>query len=577
MTNFSEVPGASTSPAELLAVARGDEPADLVLRGGRLVNVLSGEIQQTAVAIHGGLIAGLGGYEEGRETVDLDHAYLAPSYIEGHMHVETTLLTPHELARAACARGTGTLVCDPHEIANVLGVRGIEWMLGAGEGAPAELLYTAPSCVPVSAMETAGSAIGEAEVAALLEDERVVGLAEVMNFPGAVAGDAGVLGKLGAAKGYPVDGHAPGLSGRALNAYVAAGPGSEHEATALEEGREKLRLGMRVMMREGTPAKDLRALLPLVTPSTERRLMMVNDDVSVADLMDRGHLDHHLRLAVAAGVDPITALRMVTLNVAEWFELEDRGAIAPGLRADLVVLRDLEGFETLRTYQAGRLVAREGRCLREYRLPPGLGPTVRVDWDAVDLSLPVHGKRARVIGVVPGQVLTRALLETPSAEDGLAVADPSRDLLKLAVVERHTGRSTRAVALVRGLGLQRGALASSVAHDHHNVMLTGTDDADMLLAGREVGRLGGGFVVAAEGEVLASVALPIAGLMSPAPFAEVRTRYDRVLEAARSLGCHLDDPFMTLSFLGLCVIPELKLTDKGLVDVARFELVSPFV
>jgi adenine deaminase len=577
VTNFSEAPGASTSPAELLAVARGDEPADLVLRGGRLVNVLSGEIQETAVAIHGGLIAGLGGYEEGRETVDLDDAYLAPSYIEGHMHVETTLLTPHELARAACARGTGTLVCDPHEIANVLGVRGIEWMLGAGEGAPAELLYTAPSCVPVSAMETAGSAIGEAEVAALLEDERVVGLAEVMNFPGAVAGDAGVLGKLGAAKGYPVDGHAPGLSGRALNAYVAAGPGSEHEATALEEGREKLRLGMRVMMREGTPAKDLRALLPLVTPSTERRLMMVNDDVSVADLMDRGHLDHHLRLAVAAGVDPITALRMVTLNVAEWFELEDRGAIAPGLRADLVVLRDLEGFETLRTYQAGRLVAREGRCLREYRLPPGLGPTVRVDWDAVDLSLPVHGKRARVIGVVPGQVLTRALLETPSAEDGLAVADPSRDLLKLAVVERHTGRSTTAVALVRGLGLQRGALASSVAHDHHNVMLTGTDDADMLLAGREVGRLGGGFVAAAEGEVLASVALPIAGLMSPAPFAEVRTRYDRVLEAARSLGCHLDDPFMTLSFLGLCVIPELKLTDKGLVDVARFELVSPFV
>ncbi len=577
MTKLSEAPGASTSPAELLAVARGDEPADLVLRGGRLVNVLSGEIQETAVAIHGGLIAGLGGYEEGRETVDLDDAYLAPSYIEGHMHVETTLLTPHELARAACARGTGTLVCDPHEIANVLGVRGIEWMLGAGEGAPAELLYTAPSCVPVSAMETAGSAIGEAEVAALLEDERVVGLAEVMNFPGAVAGDAGVLGKLGAAKGYPVDGHTPGLSGRALNAYVAAGPGSEHEATALEEGREKLRLGMRVMMREGTPAKDLRALLPLVTPSTERRLLMVNDDVSVADLMDRGHLDHHLRLAVAAGVDPITALRMVTLNVAEWFELEDRGAIAPGLRADLVVLRDLEEFETLRTYQAGRLVAREGRCLREYRLPPGIGPTVRVDWDAVDLSLPVHGKRARVIGVVPGQVLTRALLETPSAEDGLAVADPSRDLLKLAVVERHTGRSTTAVALVRGLGLQRGALASSVAHDHHNVMLTGTDDADMLLAGREVGRLGGGFVVAAEGEVLASVALPIAGLMSPAPFAEVRTRYDRVLEAARSLGCHLDDPFMTLSFLGLCVIPELKLTDKGLVDVARFELVSPFV
>src|SRR5215218_8185158 len=282
-------PGAPHSPAslaELLAAARGDAPADLVLRGGRLVNVLSGEIQQTAIAIHGGLIAGLGGYEEGRETVDLDDAYLAPSCIEGHMHVETTLLTPHELARAACVRGTGTLVCDPHELANVLGVRGIEWMLGAGEGAPAELLYSAPSCVPVSAMETAGSAIGEAEVAALLEDERVVGPAEVMNFPGAVAGDAGVLGKLGAAKGYPVDGHAPGLSGRALNAYVAAGPGSEHEATALEEGRVKLRLG--------TPAKDLRALLPLVTPSTERRLLMVNDDVSVADLMDRGHLDHHL-------------------------------------------------------------------------------------------------------------------------------------------------------------------------------------------------------------------------------------------------------------------------------------------
>jgi len=560
----------------LLAAARGDAPADLVLRGGRLANVLSGEIQETAVAIHGGLIAGLGDYDEGRETVDLDGAYLAPSYVEGHIHVETTLLAPHELARAACTRGTGTLVCDPHEIGNVLGARGVEWMLGAGDGAPAELLYTAPSCVPVSEMETAGARIDGADVAALLEDERIVGLAEVMNFPGAVAGEAGVLGKLEAARGRPVDGHAPGLSGRELSAYVAAGAGSEHEATALEEGREKLRLGMRVMMREGTPAKDLRALLPLVAPNTERRLMMVNDDVSVADLMDRGHLDHHLRLAVTAGIDPITALRMVTLNVAEWFGLADRGAIAPGLRADLVVLRDLESFEALRTYHAGRLVAQGGRCLIGHRPPPMLGPTVRVDWDAVDLSLPVRGERARVIGVVPGQVLTRALLETPATEDGCAVADPSRDLLKLAVVERHTGRSAAAVALVRGLGLGRGALASSIAHDHHNVVLVGAADADMLLAGREVSRLGGGFVAAAGGEVLASVPLPIAGLMSPASFPEVRAQYDRALNAARSLGCRLEDPFMTLSFLGLGVIPELKLTDKGLVDVARFELVSPF-
>jgi adenine deaminase len=565
--------------AELVAVARGERPADLVLRGGRLANVVSAELLDGLdVAVAGGRIAGVGGPYDAHETLELDGAVLAPALIEAHMHVESTLLTPFEFARVACVRGTGTAITDPHEIANVHGVAGVEWMLDAARGAPVDVLVMASSCVPATDMETAGARLDAPEVARLLEHEHVLGLAEVMDFPGVVAGEPGVMAKLDAAGARPIDGHAPGLSGRALSAYVAAGPGSEHEATTLEEAREKLRAGLYVFLRDATPARDLEALLPLLTPANSRRCAMVSDDVSPSDLLDRGHLDHHLRTAVAAGVDPLIALQMVTLNPAEWFGLRDRGAIVPGRRADLVVLEDLVAFRALHTFQAGVPVAREGRCLREAPVLPPLPASVNVDWGRVDLALPAGGRRrARVIEVVPDAIVTGAGVEDAPLSDGAVVADPERDLAKLAVVERHTGASGSAVALVRGLGLRRGALASSFAHDHHNLVIGGIDDADLRTAGEEVTRLGGGFAAVADGRVLASLPLPLAGLMSPAPAEEVRAGHDAVRAAARELGCTLADPFMTLSFLGLEVIPKLKLTDRGLVDVDRFELVSPLV
>jgi adenine deaminase len=562
---------------ELIAVARGERPADLVLRGGRLIDVLAGEVRRADVAVAGGLIAAVGEPYEGEEVVDLDGAHLAPAFIDGHIHVEGTLLTPFELARTVCARGTGTLVADPHEIGNVHGVDGVLWMLENGAGAPADVLYTAPSCVPASPLETSGARIGPAEIERLLDTDGVIGLAEVMDFPAVIAGGEEILTKIGAAaaRGLPIDGHAPGLGGAELAAYVAAGPGSEHEATSEREGAEKLRAGMRLMLREGTVARDLRALLGALTPANSRRCMMVNDDVSVADLLVRGHLDHHLRLAVGAGVDPVTAIRMVTLNPAEWFGLGDRGAIAAGRRADLAVLADLSGFEAVRTYHRGHLVAADGRCLlepRAARLPP---PSVSVDWGRVELSAPAQpGDRARVIEVTDGAIVTGAgEVEAPTGGGRLA-ADPGRDLALLCTVERHHRSGRAATGLARGLGLRAGALGSTVAHDHHNVILAGVDRAELELAGRRLTEIGGGFVAVRDGAVLAEVPLPIAGLMSAEPAAEVAATHRAAIAAARELGSELADPFMTLSFLGLEVIGELKLTDLGLVDVGRFELVD---
>jgi adenine deaminase len=564
--------------AALLAVARGERPADLLLRGGRVVNVLSAEVHRADVAIAEGLIAGVGSGWAGRREVDVGGALLAPGFIEGHIHVEGSLLAPFELARVVSARGTGTLLADPHEIGNVLGAVGVEWMLAASEGAPAEVLLMAPSCVPASPLGTAGAAIGPAEVERLLGHERVIGLAEAMDYPGVIAGAEGPLAKIAAADGTPIDGHAPGVSGTDLAAYVLAGPGSEHEATTPEEALEKLRSGMRVMLREGTPARDMDALLPILNPLNSRRCMLVNDDVSISDLLERGHLDHHLRRAVAAGLDPLVAVQMVTINVPEWFGLADRGAIAPGRLADLVVLEDLEGFEARAVYHRGELVAEDGRSTVPHRPPSDTGASVRVDPERIDLRLEAApGARARVIEAMEGSIRTgSSLVEAPLA-DGAVRADPAEGLAKLAVIERHSGASATSVALVRGLGLARGALASTVAHDHHNLIVAGISDEDILAACRALVDSDGGFAVAAGGQVQAVVPLPLAGLMSERPAEEVAARHREAVAAAQWLGSGHPDPLMTLSFLGLEVIPELKLTDRGLVDVEAFRLVEPIV
>ncbi len=569
-----------TSVQDAIAAARGDVPADLVLRGGRLVNVLGGEIHPVDIAVHGDTVVGFGDGYEGRDEVDCTGRWIAPGLIDGHMHLESSLVTLPEFARAVLPRGTTSVVLDPHEIANVHGVDGIRYVLDSRRAVPLRAFVMLSSCVPATHMETSGAELDAESLEPLFDEPGVLGLAEMMNFPGTVAGDAAVLAKVRAARRrrLPVDGHSPGLGGRSLNAYLTAGIGSDHESTALEEAREKLRKGMRVMIREASTARNLDDLLPLVTPENARRCSLVTDDRHPHDLMDEGHLDHAVRKAIRGGLDPVTAWRLASLNTAEWFGLDRRslGAVAPGWKADLLVLSDLESVRVERTYVSGRLVAREGRVAADLPAAPAtLPPSVRLGPGGLpDFRIPARGSRARVIGIVPGQIVTERLSADPPVRDGAALADPGRDLLKLAVVERHGREGGVGLGFVSGLGLRAGAVGGSVAHDSHNLIVAGTDDEDMRRAVQALAEMQGGLVAVRDGKVRAALPLPIAGLMSDRPLAEVRAGLDRLHEAYRSLGGRLEAPFMALSFLALPVIPTLKLTDRGLVDVERFELID---
>ncbi|UCC83352.1 MAG: adenine deaminase [Gemmatimonadota bacterium] len=563
---------------KLIEVARGDAPADLVLRNARLVNVRSGEIHDAEVAIYGGRIAGFGEYEAA-ETIDLKGAYVCPGLIDAHVHIESSMVSVPEFARAIVPRGTTAVVTDPHEIANVLGVPGIRYMLASAERLPLHVFVMASSCVPATHMETAGAKLDAADLEGLFEHPRVIGLAEVMNFPGVFLGAPEVLAKIEAAGDRPVDGHAPGLSGPLLNAYAAAGVGSDHECTQLEEAREKLRRGMHIFIREGTAARNLDALLPLVTPLNAVNCSFCTDDRHPEDLLDEGHIDALLRMAISRGLDPITAIQMATINTANYFGLRGLGMLAPGYRADLVVVDDLQDFRARLVLSDGRVVAQDGDYKGARPAPPAPpGGGVQVKWEAVELAVPVTGEaKARVIDAIPGQIVTGQSVEPLKAENGHAAADPGRDLLKIAVIERHRATGNVGIGFVRGFGLRRGAIASTVAHDNHNIVVVGADDSDMITAARAVAETGGGQAVVADGRVLESVPLPIAGLMSDLPLEQVRDRVKAMGEAARQLGGTLPDPLMTMSFLALAVIPELKITDQGLVDVGEFKPVPLFV
>ncbi len=563
---------------KLIEVARGDAPADTLLKNARLVNVRSGEVHDADIAIFEGRVAGFGDYEA-RETRDLKGRFVCPGLIDAHVHIESSMVTVPEFARAVVPRGTTAVVTDPHEIANVLGVPGIRYMLDASEGLPLRVFVMASSCVPATDMETSGAKLEAADLQPLFDHPRVIGLAEVMNFPGVFLGVPEVLAKIEAAGDRPVDGHSPGLTGPPLNAYAAAGIGSDHECTQEDEAREKLRRGMHIFIREGTTARNLEALLPLVTPHNSANCSFCTDDRHPEDLLDEGHIDALVRMAVARGLDPLTAIQMATINTANYFGLRGLGMVAPGYRADLVVADDLADFRARQVWVAGRVVAEEGEYVGPRPKPPAPpGSGVRVKWEGLGLAVPAAGDgRARVIQAVPGQIVTGQSVEKLRVENGQAVADPARDLLKIAVIERHRGSGNLGVGFVRGFGLQRGAIASTVAHDNHNIVVVGASDAEMLAAARAVAETGGGQAVVADGEVLAAVPLSIAGLMSELPLEEVRDRVAAMGEAARRLGGTLPDPLMTMSFLALAVIPELKLTDLGLVDVGSFQLVPLFV
>ena len=564
---------------ERIRAARGEIPADLVLKGGRVANVFSGELLEADVAVHGSFIVGVGAQYRGLEEVDLAGACVCPGLIDGHIHVESSMLLPSRLAPPLLLCGTTAVVADPHEIANVMGMEGIRLMLEDSRDIPLDVFFTAPSCVPATNLETSGATLDARALEDLLKEERVVGLGEMMNFPGVLSGEDEVLRKLAAFAHKPLDGHAPGLRGKDLQAYVCAGIVSDHESIEEAEALEKMQSGMMIMIREGSTARNLEALLPLVTPANAGRFCFVSDDLHPEDLRRRGHLDHILRKAVLQGLDPVRAIRMVSLNPAEYFGLRKRGAVAAGYRADLAVFKDLAEFKVDRVYKNGRLVAEGGRLRRslfqrrtlELRRPL-LIPPLHPD----RFRIRRKGEEARVIEVVPGQIVTKVCRERVSSRGGWVVSDPAKDILKLAVVERHRGSGRIGLGLVKGFGLQRGALASSVAHDSHNVIAVGVNDEDLCRAVEAVRDMGGGMAVARAGETLARVPLEVGGLMCHVSLEELSYGIANLSRASATLGCSMEEPFMALSFLALPVIPELKLTDRGLVDVIKFEIVPLF-
>ena len=564
----------------IITSARGDAPADLLLTNAKIINVFSGRIIAGSIAVKDGYIVGFDG-RDATEALDLGGRYVAPGFIDSHVHIESSMACITEFARAVVACGTTTVVADPHEIANVLGTAGIEYMLQSADGQPMDCLFALPSCVPATDMETAGARLGAADLDPFFDHPRIVALAEMMNYPGVIFTDTDVLAKLESARSRrrAMDGHAPGVTGRQLAAYAAAGIASDHECTSAEEALEKLELGMHIMVREGTCARNLETLFPVIRATTWRRMMWCTDDRHPHDLLAQGHIDDVIRTAVDKGLDPVRAICMGTLNPADYFGIRDAGAIAPGRKANLVIFSDLADIRAEEVFHMGRRVARDGRLDPHVPRPAPVAvpPAMHLDPHTLDFSIPAQGQRMRVIRAIPDQVITRCDTMDVQQRNGLAVADADGDLVKLAVVDRYTGNARTGLGFVTGLGLRRGAIASSVAHDSHNIIVAGLDDADMRAAVTAVAKMNGGLVVVRDGTSMASLPLPVAGLMSDQPVETVRDQLDTVIAAARQLGAQLADPFMTLGFLALPVIPDLKLTDQGLVDVRRFAVVPLFV
>ncbi len=557
----------------------GRKKTDLLLKGGQIVDVFSGCLREADVAISGDRVVGFGSYKAETE-IDLSGCIVSPGFIDGHLHIESSMVTPAQYARAAVPHGTTTVVIDPHEIANVMGAKGIYWLVRSVAKNPLHLFVMVPSCVPATPMETSGSTLSESDIETLLREPWVLGIGEMMNFPGVISGAPQVLKKLTVSKGKRIDGHAPGVLGKKLCAYIAAGISSDHECTTLEEAREKLANGMFIMIREGSTARNLADLIPLVNPTNSHRFILVSDDRHPYDLLHEGHMDGILRKAIRHGVDPITAIRMVTLNPAEYFGLHGMGGIAPGYRADLTVLRDLKHFRVEWVFYGGKAVVKSGMVQEStfHTQRPHLASSFQVRRiESSDLLFSATSRRVRVIELVPDQIVTNGSVESIPVVDGFAVSDLNRDILKIVVVERHHGSGRIGRGFIRGFGLREGAIGSSVAHDSHNIIVVGTNEADMASAVNEISKMRGGLVAVSQGQIRSALALPLAGLLSDRPVEEVQAKLNALQVETRRMGSNLESPFMTLSFMALPVIPKLKITDKGLVDVDAFQIVDLFV
>lgn len=562
---------------KLIAVARGVAPADILLTNAKIINTFNGEIEKGNIAIYRDKIAGVGDYSDAKEIIDLKGKYVTPGLINGHIHTESSMLHISRYAEAVVPHGVTAIVTDLHEIANVNGITGIKYVLSHSKSLPLDLYFMAPSCVPATHLETAGAALSPNDIKEILSWSETTGLGEMMNFPGVLFGDCHVLAKIGASQDKVIDGHAPGLGGRDLNAYIAAGMTSDHESTRFSEAQEKLSKGMYVMIREGSSEKNLEELLPLVTDKTYKRCIFVVDDRSCNDLMNDGDIDAVVRKAIKLGLDPVRAIQMATINTAERFGIRNVGAIAPGYLANIAVLSDLRKFNSELVFHRGKIVARNGKPLfaPSIRNNERMTHTMKVKpFDIERLRIDAVGWHHPVIEIVPNQIITRNIDVKAKTADGLVVADVKRDILKLAVVERHRATGNIGLGMVKGLGLKRGALASSIAHDSHNIVAAGTNDKDIYAAIKKVEAMGGGLVATSDGKVIAALPLTIAGLLSDQPLDKVVKKLEEVENAAAELGSKLTAPFATLSFLALPVIPELRLTDKGLVDVLQFKILK---
>ncbi len=571
-----------SSVEKIIRVSKGEDLADLVIKNAKLVNVLSEEIYDTDIAIIDDEIAGIAKGYRGKEEIDVKGAYVTPSFIDGHVHLESSMLMPSEFAKLVLASGTTTVIADPHEISNVMGLQGISFMREATKNLPLDVYMMLPSCVPATSLETSGVELNSYDLALLIDAPWVLGIAEMMNFQGVVNCESSVLSKikLGIDKQKRVDGHAPHLCGKELDAYIAAGVSSDHECTTPDEAIEKLRLGMYLMVREATGARDLEPLIPVLKKYNTRKCMFVTDDRHPKHLIK--HISRMVKKAVRLGVDPIKAIQMASINTAEYFNLKNVGAIAPGYKADIAVFENLETFEPVMVFKNGKMIAKDGKItvdMAEMK-PPALRGSVNIKYlyrEDLKIKVPEDKHNIKVINVIPQQLITKMSVEAPKIENGFAVSDTANDILKIAVIERHRATGNIGLGFVKGFGLKSGAIASTVAHDSHNMIVIGTNDEDMYYAAVELVKSQGGKIIVQDGKTLAHLPLPIAGLMSDMTSEEVMKKIAELEDASQKIGCKISDPFMSMAFLSLSVIPELKITDKGLIDVNKFEVTDLFV